>query len=137
MPGSEESLHLMVCDYLRLQYPKVLFRTDFAAGTKLSMGQAAKNKRLQSCRAWPDLFVAEPIYWWEDDSSQSFDGLFLELKKESTKLFLRDGVTMVADPHLREQAEVLDELQRRGYQAQFAVGFDEARQLIDSYLSHA
>jgi len=59
MKTAESILHEHVCDYLRLQYPDVLFRTDFAAGEKLSMSQAIRNKRLQACKAWPDLFVAK------------------------------------------------------------------------------
>ena len=55
---SESNMHMQLAQYIRLQYPQVLFHTDFAAGIKMTMGQAVKNKQLQSGRGWPDLFIA-------------------------------------------------------------------------------
>ena len=60
MIKKEEILHLKVCDYLRKNYPNVLFRTDFSSGMKMTPGQAAKHKKFQKSRAWPDLFIAKP-----------------------------------------------------------------------------
>lgn len=88
------------------------------------MGQAVRHKRLQSGRAWPDLFIAEP--------RGSKHGLFIELK--ATNIFKKDG-TLRANPHVAEQEEMLKQLRSRGYRAEFAVGFAAARQLVDSYLS--
>lgn len=122
----EADLHQQVTDYLRIQYRNVMFHTDFAAGVKLTMGQAVKNKRLQSGRAWPDLFIAEP--------RGKFHGLFLELKREGTKIVKRDGF-LVADPHIKEQAATINHLLAQGYWAEFAVGFDHAKKIIDTYLS--
>ena len=122
----EALVQQMVCDYLRLQYPKVIFRSDFAAGLKLSIGQASKHKRLQSNRAYPDLFIAE--------SSAGYHGLFIELKNEGVKTHKKDG-KLVSNPHIAEQAMVLERLMRRGYLASFASGFQQAKELIDEYLS--
>jgi hypothetical protein len=124
---TEAILHEQITQYLRLQYSAVLFRTDYAAGIKMTIGQAGRHKRLQSGRAWPDLFVAEP--------RRDFSGLFLELKREGTRVWLKDGKTLVADPHIREQAAVLQGLVDRGYFATFAVGFDEAKLVVDRYLA--
>ena len=58
----ESELQTMVADYLRRQYPFVLFHSDFGSGVKLTMGQAIKQKRQNGGRrAWPDMFIAEPI----------------------------------------------------------------------------
>lgn len=132
---SESLLHEMVCQYLRVQYPNVLFHTDFGAGLKMTMGQAVRQKKLQCTRAWPDLFIAQKLYIGSGTNLQVYAGLFLELKKEGTKLYLKDGTTMVADPHVREQAEVLEKLRERGYKAEFAVGFDAVKRIIDNYLA--
>lgn len=60
---TELELQAQVADYIRLQYPTVIFHSDFGSGIKLTMGQAIKQKRLNGGRrAWPDLFIAEPIY---------------------------------------------------------------------------
>ena len=88
MIKKEETLHLKVCDYLRKNYPNVLFRTDFSSGMKMTPGQAAKHKKFQKSRAWPDLFIAcSDCDGWEIKQS----GLFLELKAEGTKLYKKNG----------------------------------------------
>ena len=53
MIKTEELLHLKVCDYLRKNYPDVLFRTDFSSGMKMTPGQAAKHKKFSSVSALP------------------------------------------------------------------------------------
>ncbi len=123
MITAEGRLHEKVCDYLRLRYPGVIFRTDFAAGIKMTMGQAIRHKRLQYSRAYPDLFVAEPR------NGQS--GLFLELK--AADIYKKDGNLKTSD-HLKAQDEMLYALRARGYTAHFAIGFDHAKKLIDAYL---
>ncbi len=121
---SEEQLHQHITDYLRLQYPNILWRTDMG-GIRLTPGLRAKAKRVQGVRAWPDLFIAEP--------RKGKNGLFIELKKEGTHLYKKDG-SLVANAHYHEQAKVLKRLETLGYKAVFAVGFEEAKKLIDNYL---
>lgn len=75
------------------------------------------------------MFIAEPVGYL----GQS--GLFLELKREKTRLKKKDGTW--ASPHIAEQAEMLEQLRARGYGAEFAVGFDEAKEIIDNYLGGA
>lgn len=130
--NSEATLHQQVCDYLRLRYPHVLFRTDMAAGMKLSPGMAIRHKRLQSGRAWPDLFIAHV----NRTGSLVVCGLFLELKREGVRIYKKDG-SLVSDPHIQEQAAVLERLRERGYKAEFGVGFDQCRLIIDEYLEDA
>lgn len=131
----ESTLQCHVADYLRLRYPHVLFHSDYGSGIKLTPGQAAKQKRQNGGRrAWPDLFVAETIIVKKEDGTyKGLSGLFVELKREGTRIYKRDG-TLVADQHIREQHALLVELERRGYAARFAVGFDQAKQIIDWYL---
>jgi hypothetical protein len=130
---SEATLQRQVCDYIRLQYPGIIFRSDFASGMKLSIGQAAKHKRLQSSRAYPDLFIAEPRNERLTGAyTGHYCGLFIELKAKT--IYKKDG-TLLANPHVAEQADMLEKLKLRGYMAKFAVGFDEAKAIIDEYLS--
>ena len=89
------------------------------------MGQAVKQKRLNGGRrAWPDMFVAEPTL--------DYSGLFIELKKDGTRLKKQNGEW--SSEHIAEQARMLTELSARGYKADFALGFDQAKRLIDNYL---
>lgn len=146
MSINEAVLQMQVADYLRLQYPDVLFHSDFGSGVKLTPGQAAKQKRQNGGRrAWPDMFIAEAVeaspvfeqpYWnsicrdWD-----TFFGLFLELKKEGTRLKKKNGEW--ATEHIAEQSKILEQLRQRGYCAEFAVGFDEAKKIIDEYLKNS
>lgn len=138
----ESDLQVMVADYLRMQYPDVLFHSDFGSGVKLTVGQAMKQKRQNGGRrAWPDMFIAEPklikhapegilgIMPCEEVCS----GLFLELKKDGTRLRKKNGEW--ASEHIAEQADVLERLRIRGYDARFAIGFEESKRIIDAYLT--
>lgn len=123
---TELTIQTQVADYLRLRYPSVIFHSDFGSGIKLTPGQAIKQKRLQGGhRAWPDMFIAEP--------RNGKHGLFIELKRDGVKIYTKKG-PLVADNHIREQFDMLADLRQRGYEAQFACGFDAAVELIDSYL---
>lgn len=139
---NESDLQTQVADYLRLSYPDVLFHSDFGSGIKLTPGQAVKQKRQNGGRrAWPDMFIAQPVTTqgelvneekriWVDYNTCC--GLFLELKKEGTRLKKKNGEW--TNEHIAEQAEVLEKLRKRGYCAEFAVGFDKAKEIIDGYL---
>nr|DAW41849.1 MAG TPA: Nuclease [Caudoviricetes sp.] len=137
MIKKEELLHLKVCDYLRKNYPDVLFRTDFSSGMKMSPGQAAKHKKFQKSRAWPDLFIAESgVVEFKEDGLIAHlrkNGMFLELKADGVKLYKKDG-TLCKNKHIEEQAEILDKLNESGYYARFAVGYDQAIRIITDYL---
>lgn len=121
----EHDIYKMIADYLRYQYPTVIYRFDLAADLKLTMGQASKHKRLQRYRGYPDLFIAEP--------KGKYSGLFLEIKKDGVRIFKQDG-TLVSDEHIREQFDMLADLRQRGYAAEFAIGFESAKKLIDDYM---
>lgn len=139
--NSEHNLYEQIARYLQLQYPNVIYRFDIAADLKLTPGQAAKHKRLHPTRGYPDLFIAEPKFKpipehgyprsieWE---SQDWHGLYLEIKKDGEKLIKKDGSWRT--PHIAEQAEMLERLRQAGYKAEFGVGFEACKQIIDEYL---
>lgn len=154
--NSEENLQIQVVDYLRLQYPNVLFHSDYGSGINLTIGQAVIQKRLNGGRrAWPDMFIARhkmlPVaneYAPNGYDVRCFGGLFLEIKKDGTKLKrekdcknILKGDTKLRkagdwwDKHIEEQAEKLEQLRNEGYKAEFAVGFEQAKKIIDEYLS--
>lgn len=150
---SESELQEAVAEYLVRQYPDVMFHSDFGSGVKLTPAQATRQKRQNGYRkGWPDVFIAESTIQEKDESGKwhfkclcrdfdrsintalcgSWSGLFLELKKEGTRLKKKNGDW--ATEHIAEQAEVLEGLRQRGYCAGFAVGFEEAKRIIDDYL---
>ena len=131
----ESDLQIQVADYLRLRYPKVMFHSDFGSGIKMTKGQAVKQYRQNGGRrGWPDMFIAEPKIepGFEDTWRYQATGMFLELKKEGTRIYKKDGSP--ASDHIAEQLAVLEQLGHRGYACYMVAGFDEAKQVIDDYL---
>lgn len=129
----EESIQRQVCTYLRMQYPHVIFRSDYASGLKLTISQASIHRSLQSGRSWPDLFIYHP----RKVDGKQYAGMALELKKEGTVVKLSRGAKkgqLTADLHVREQYYMLQALEKVGYWADFAIGFDDAINKIDYYM---
>lgn len=122
--SKEKDIHSQVCRYLKLQYPNVMYNTDLS-GIKLTIGQAVKLKNLRSFRGFPDIVIYE--------ARGGYHGLFIELKREGEKLLKRDG-TFISE-HIEEQSHCMNQLMMRGYQCFFAIGFSEAKKLIDKYLA--
>ena len=126
MKHDEYHLQKQVCNYLNWSYPEVLYMSDSIASCKLTMVQAVRNKAIQKdgfkC---PDIIILEP--------RGKYHGLFIELK--ITTPFKKDG-TIKKNEHLEGQLKTIDELEAKGYSAFFAVGFDEAKFLIDRYLKN-
>ena len=138
--SSEHNLYEQIARYLQLQYPDVIYRFDLAADLKLTPGQAAKHHRLHPERGYPDLFIAGSS---ENIDSKDWNsivrewgfyfGLYIEIKTESNSPYKKDG-TLKKDQHLEEQARMLEKLRARGYKAEFGVGFEGCKQIIDEYL---
>lgn len=134
---AEEKIQLAVCNYIRNKYPEVIFTCDLASGLKLPIWLGALHKKMRSSRGLPDLFIARPYHAKrniEHIMEGPYHGLFLELKKDGTKIRLKNG-ELTADKHIREQEAILARLRHLGYKSEFAVGVDEAIRLIDEYLS--
>ncbi len=152
---TEADLQAQVADYLCLQYPDVIFHSDFGSGVKLTPSQAVRQKRQNGGRrAWPDIVIANrrlirpfELREWhfkpEICGGVDAGSLYLELKKEGEKLHpgprakkrfkSKDGKEY-KNEHLMEQADCLCDLRQRGYCAEFAIGFEEAKRIIDKYL---
>ena len=150
----EHQLYEKIARYMQQEHPNVVYRFDIAADLKLTKGQAAKFKRLHPERGYPDLFIASMVFKMPTDKERhhyqekyGFEmgfanlmkdhlkcGLYLELKAEGNSPFKKDG-TLKKDEHLAEQQAMLEKLRKYGYEAKFATGFEEAKQIIDDYLS--
>ena len=122
---SEKRLHIAICNYIKETYPKVLFTSE-SSGIRVPMNQARELKKMRSCAGLPDLMILEP--------RRNYYGLFLEIKKAETTIFKKDG-EIRSDAHLKEQEEILHQLKQKGYFAEFVIGYEEAKSIIDFYLS--
>ena len=126
---------------MQQQYPDVIYRFDIAADLKLTMGQAAKHKRLHPERGYPDLFIAKPKEikvktalggGYSLVEAKPLGGLYVEIKKDGEKLTKKDGSWRT--PHIAEQAEMLEKLRQAGYKAEFGVGYESTVKIIRDYL---
>jgi hypothetical protein len=121
----EAQLREQIAWWLKAQYPGLVYRFDLAADMKLTVGQAARHKRLHPERGYPDLLLLEP--------RAGFAGAFFELKAENAKLYKANG-QLYSDSHLAEQETMLQRLRDKGYYATFAQGFDDCVAKISDYL---
>jgi len=128
MAKREESIQLAVCTYLKLQYPDVIFTCDLSSGMKLTIGQSVKSAKMRSSRGLPDIMILEP----RGEGEFRYSGLMIELKTE--KAANKNGTVKQTD-HTREQQEVLTRLEKKGYMAKFAIGFEQAKSIIDFYMA--
>ena len=115
-----------LCRWIRLAYPGVIFNSDLS-GLNMHGGIRGRVASLRSSRGVPDLMVFEPSY------RRGYTGLFVELKSEGVKIRKLNG-EMVKDSHINEQRDMMEMLRGKGYFANFAVGLDEAMELVEWYL---
>lgn len=128
----ETDLYEQVEQYLSLKHPNIPHHWDLS-GLWTPSHKARNLYGRLNARAWPDLFIAILAATpWSEGQPMVMSGLFLELKRAGARLKKRDGSWV--NQHVAEQAAVLDNLCEQGYIAQFAVGYEEAVQLIESYL---
>jgi hypothetical protein len=128
--NKEYQLYKQLAIYLKYQYPGVLYHYD-PTGLNLSKAQSGMLKGIQAFKGYPDLQILE--------KRGNYGSLFIELKPDGTELFKKrlmdkNGYPMWASEHIREQHEMLTNLTEKGFKAEFAIGFDEAKELIDNYL---
>jgi hypothetical protein len=121
----EYDIQKAICEYLDTKYPDVLYMSDTIANVRLTIPQANRNKSIQKdyfkC---PDLLIF--------CAKGKFHGLFIELKIKSP--FKKDG-SLYKSEHLEGQAKTIDDLMSAGYYAQFSVGYEETKEIIDWYMN--
>lgn len=122
---TEAQIQKAVCDYLRLQYPDVMFISD-ASGLKTSIGVAKQLKSLKSCNGIPDLVILQP--------NPPYHGLMIEIKRSPYQVYLKNGEIRKC-AHIQQQCSVLNHLLSVGYYATFGCGLDECIKIIDDYLT--
>lgn len=114
--------------WLKLQYPNVLANaSQVLASAPLKYPKyAAKMKAAGNTSGWPDIFIAE--------ARGGFHGLFIELKSETAKVFLKRS-EKPATEHIAKQIAVLEGLRERGFKAELCIGFEAAKKVLDDYLN--
>jgi hypothetical protein len=120
----EDKIHHRICNFIRAEYPHVLFLTDLS-GLRVSERVAAKLKKLRSDNGIPDLLILEP--------RGPYKGLFIELKKDRDTIFTKKGTVHQKD-HFIQQEYILKVLSHMGYKAVFGPGEEETKAIIHEYM---
>lgn len=122
----EKSTQVAISTYLKTQYKDVIFFSD-ASGVRLTMGQSVTLKRMRSnnCNI-PDMIILEP--------KGKFCGLLLEVKSDKYSPYLKNG-ELSSNKHIQNQVDSLEKLKGKGYACFFAVGIENAKQIIDNYMN--
>ena len=111
---SEENIQISIVDYLKLQYPNVLFTATMGGQFQRHYSQRLKAKRTGYLKGVSDLLIFEP--------KGRYCGLFIELKRDK-KCY-----------PTAEQKQFISKASDRGYYAICAKGFEQCKELIDKYL---
>ena len=112
---SEENIQISIVDYLKRQYPNVLFTATMGGQFQRHYSQRLKAKRTGYLKGVSDLLIFEP--------KGRYCGLFIELKRDK-KCY-----------PTAEQKQFISKASDRGYYATCAKGFEQCKELIDKYLN--
>ena len=116
---------LAFCKWLKMQYPEVRFRSDIQSAGKLTPAMQNIKLILDPFRGFPDI----TIYLKRGE----FCGLMIEMKRENSGLYLKDGSLSNAK-HVQEQGKMHEFLRDNGWKVEFAEGMDGAIDLFENYL---
>jgi hypothetical protein len=100
--------------------------SDTVASLSLTGAQGRRNKAIQKDGfKTPDLIIFE--------SMGRYCGLFIELKATDDDLFKKRSKDLKND-HVTGQYKSIHDLRAKGYFACFCSGFDETKNVIDTYM---
>lgn len=129
----ENKVQMELAKHILQWHPNRMFHSDL---TGKDYNTAVAGRILKNRRGYPDFFIIEPrcfISLFEPNKKRIYQGMYLELKEEDTKL-LDKTEQFYKDKHLEEQGAYLWDLIDRGYFCSFAIGLEHAIKLIDMYL---
>ncbi|GAA1053962.1 VRR-NUC domain-containing protein [Dietzia natronolimnaea] len=131
MAGNDENeVYKVIARHMSLYYQDTPYHFDLSGVNNTSRFSRGLYKLLNGDPGFPDLV----IYQRSHPDFGEYIGLALEVKRDGVTVRKRNG-DLVADEHIREQAEWLAKLSRKGYYAAFGIGSRDCIQLLDEYLS--
>jgi hypothetical protein len=123
-PLTEAKIHDMIIAYLRSSWSEARFISSLTGEMQPNKSIRARNSRIQHSAGQPDLYIFEPV--------GKYVGLAIEIKRDSANPYTKSG-KLKKNSHLEDQAGWLTYLEGRGWKAVFAVGLEQAREIIYKY----
>lgn len=147
----EENEQKRFITWFKRQFPHAIIYTDFGAGLYLTNYERISMVAMRSRPGMPDIYIDWPATHNINGKDITFHGCRLEMKKTGTAIYKKDGVSLRKAPytrkfnqngrlhvrtgdHLQEQALTLEEYNKLGYFARFAVGIEHAKELAEWYM---
>ena len=121
---TEKQIHCNVCEYLRTQYPRLIFTSD-ASGIRLSIGLRIEVKNKSCAYKIPDLLIFQP--------NSQHPMAFFEIKRSRDDLYLKSG--KLKNDHVKAQEHCMMMLRDLNFHAEFTIGFEGTIQAIEKYLN--
>jgi len=122
----EFELQKLICTYLKLKYPDIMFMSDTIAAVHLTKPQQQRNKSVQC----PDFHCPDILIFAKRGN---YGALFIELKIKTP--FKKNGnIKSSQNDHLRKQLQTINKLMWEGYYACFSWSYSQTKLIIDSYL---
>lgn len=118
---SERSIHKQLCEYVRIQYPKIRFYSSLD-GEDMPAHQREAARLLMHSTGFPDFLLFYK------------GSLAIEIKRHRTDLYMSSG-KLKKTAHIKEQIGWLKYLKDNGWNATFACGFEECKSIIDTYIA--
>ena len=118
MELTEAQIQRSLILYIKMQYPNAILIVNPFSSFKLEPKQIKFAKQQGFESGQPDLmFVSR---------NKEFCGLAIELKRDK----------IVNNEHTKRQREYLEKLRLEGWQADFCIGYDNAKLMIDNYFQN-
>jgi len=124
---TESLLATRISNYMRTKYPDALFQFSIGADVNLPIHIARKLHKING--KWSKGFVDMFIY----ETNKKYCGFGVEIKADGKNPFKLNG-ELRQNTHLQTQQAMHKLLEKKGYKAQFVVGYDEAITAIDKYM---
>jgi hypothetical protein len=127
---TESSVQIDCIKLIRSLSPFTHIIVNAQSRGKQTIGQAMKIKREGFVSGQPDIIVIRQCF--DSDNGRIINGMFLELKREKTRILKKDGT--YASDTIAEQAHYFEKYGQNMY-CNFGIGYEHAEKIIQKFFS--
>lgn len=127
---TESSVQIDCINLIRSLSPFAHIIVNAQSRGKQTIGQAMKIKREGFVSGQSDIIVIRQCF--DSDNGRIVNGMFLELKREKTRITKKDGT--YASETISEQAHYFEKYGKDFY-CNFGIGYDHAEKIIQKFFS--